>query len=158
MPRPCLSHAVPRYFTHAMSPPAIIRQCLSFVKFRVVAGNIRTASPTVLTDCYASDDKLRGTPHGSWKKPNAGRSPTCRLWTADANSHIPCDAHAALCLEKSLSERHGRGMAWARHGMCESNTAALCKSNGKTSSKPLAARHGRGTAWTRHGNDMVYVN
>jgi hypothetical protein len=44
-----------------------------------------------------------------------------------------CHAHAALCrgLEKSLSERHGRGMAWARHGMCESNTAALCKSNGK---------------------------
>jgi hypothetical protein len=42
-------------------------------------------------------------------------------------------AHAALCrgLKKSLSERHGYGMAWARHGMCESNTAALCKSNGK---------------------------
>jgi hypothetical protein len=41
--------------------------------------------------------------------------------------------HAALCrgLEKSLSERHGRGMARARHSMCESNTAALCKSNGK---------------------------
>jgi hypothetical protein len=41
--------------------------------------------------------------------------------------------HAALCrgLEKLLSERHGRGMALARHGMCESNTAALYKSNGK---------------------------
>jgi hypothetical protein len=41
--------------------------------------------------------------------------------------------HAALCcgLEKWLSERHGRGMARARHGMCESNTAALCKLNGK---------------------------
>jgi hypothetical protein len=44
-----------------------------------------------------------------------------------------CHAHSALCrgLEKSLSERHGRGMARARHGMCESNTAALCESNGK---------------------------
>jgi hypothetical protein len=43
-----------------------------------------------------------------------------------------CHAHAALCrgLEKSLSERHGRGRARARHGMCESNTAALCQSNG----------------------------
>jgi hypothetical protein len=44
-----------------------------------------------------------------------------------------CHAHVALYrgLEKSLSERHGRGMARARHGMCESNTAALCKSTGK---------------------------
>jgi hypothetical protein len=44
-----------------------------------------------------------------------------------------CHAHAALFrgLEKSLSERHGRGTERARHGMCESNTAALCKSNGK---------------------------
>jgi hypothetical protein len=40
---------------------------------------------------------------------------------------------AALCcsLDNSLSERHSRGTAWARHGMCERNTAALCKSNGK---------------------------
>jgi hypothetical protein len=46
---------------------------------------------------------------------------------------MPYHAHAALFrdLEKSLSERHGRGMAWARHDMFESNTAALCKSNGK---------------------------
>jgi hypothetical protein len=44
-----------------------------------------------------------------------------------------CHAHAALCrgLEKSLAERHGYDMARARHGMCESNTASLCKSNGK---------------------------
>jgi hypothetical protein len=46
---------------------------------------------------------------------------------------MPCHAHAALFrgFEKSLSEWHGRGMARARHGLCESNTAALCKSNGK---------------------------
>jgi hypothetical protein len=46
-----------------------------------------------------------------------------------------CHAHAALCrgCEKSFSERHRRGMARARHGMCESNTAALCESNGKDS-------------------------
>jgi len=37
-------------------------------------------------------------------------------------------------------------MAWTQHGKCESDTAALCKSN----SKPLAAWHGRGTAWARH--------
>jgi len=38
-------------------------------------------------------------------------------------------------------------MAWAWHGKFESDTAALCKSNGE---RPLAARHGRGTAWARH--------
>jgi hypothetical protein len=44
-----------------------------------------------------------------------------------------CHAHTALCrgLENSLSERHGRGMARARHGIYESDTSALCKSNGK---------------------------
>jgi hypothetical protein len=45
---------------------------------------------------------------------------------ADANSLMPYHPHASLCLglEKSLSEWHG-------HGMCESNTATLGKSNGK---------------------------
>jgi hypothetical protein len=47
---------------------------------------------------------------------------------AESNSHSPCQAHTALCrsLEKSPSERHGRGVARARLGMCEYNTAALC--------------------------------
>jgi hypothetical protein len=68
-----------------------------------------------LTDWYASYNNLRGTPRGSRKKPKAGRSPTYRLWTADANLHMPCHAHAALCrgLEKSLLERHGRDMGTA---------------------------------------------
>jgi hypothetical protein len=63
-------------------------------------------------DWYACDKNLRGTPRDSRKKPNAGRSPTYRLWTADANSYMPCHAHAALCrgLENSLSEGHRRGM------------------------------------------------
>ena len=64
------------------------------MKVRVVAGNIRTASPAVLTnhllcsvllplftvvgmdreeDWYASDKNLRETPRGSRKKPNVGR-------------------------------------------------------------------------------------
>jgi hypothetical protein len=103
------------------------------------------------------DNKLRGTPRGSRKKPNAGRSPTCRLSTADANSHMACHAHAALCrgLEKSLSERHGRGKARAPHGhgmVCVNQTRPYCVNQmGKTQSKLLAARHGRGTAWARHG-------
>jgi hypothetical protein len=46
---------------------------------------------------------------------------------------MPCHAHAALYrgLEKKLSKQHGRGMARARYGIYESNTLALCKSNGK---------------------------
>ena len=73
-------------------------------------------------------------------------------------------AHAALCrdLERSLSERHGHGMAGARHGRgmtCVNQTRPHCVNQmGKTQSKPLAARHGRGTAWVRHGHGMLCVN
>jgi hypothetical protein len=76
---------------------------------------------------------------------------------ADANSHMPYHAHAALCLglKKSLSERHGRSMARARHGRdmaCVNQTRPHCVNQmEKNKSKPLAARHGRVTAWARHG-------
>jgi hypothetical protein len=68
-----------------------------------------------------------------------------------------CHAHAALCggLEKSLSERHGNGMAQAWHGMCKSNTAALCESNGKDTIQTLRGTawqgNGMGAEWERHG-------
>jgi hypothetical protein len=57
-------------------------------------------------------------------------------------------AHAALLrgLNKSLSKRHSSGMARVKHDMCESNKAALCKSNRKDTIYTL-----RGTAWERHG-------
>ena len=67
--------------------------------------------------------------------------------TVKANSHIACRAPVMLCrgLEKSLSERHGHGMASV------SQTRPRCVIQmRKTQSKPLAARHGRGTAWARH--------
>jgi len=57
-----------------------------------------------------------------------------------------------LCrgLEKNGTVRawqgHGMGMAWARHGKCESDTAALCKSNGKDIFQTLS-----GTAWQGNG-------
>jgi hypothetical protein len=77
---------------------------------------------------------------------------------------MPCPyrAHVALCRgpEKSLSERHSRSMARARHGRgmaCVNQTRPHCVNQmGKTQSKPLAARHvmarerhrrGMGTAW-----------
>jgi hypothetical protein len=85
-----------------------------------------------------------------------------RLWTADANSHIPCRSHAvpmpSPCrgLEKSLSERHIRGMAGERHGngmVCVNQTRPHCVNQmGITQSKPLAERHGSGTAAEQQGN------
>ena len=96
----CRAHAVPLpcrslIHTYHAAPLPCSDSAVSFVKVRMVAGNIRTASPTVLTDplfcsvllplftvvgmdrCeedwYASDNNLRGTPRGSRKKPNAGK-------------------------------------------------------------------------------------
>ena len=37
----------------------------------------------------------------------------------------------AKAQSKFLEKRPGQGTAWARYGMCESHTAALCKSNCK---------------------------
>jgi hypothetical protein len=135
MPRPCRSHAT-RCRVNSHMPcraPAILRQCRVLREIPRGSRKYPNCYSYSLTDWYASDNNLRGTPPGNRKKPHAGRSPTCRLWTADGNSHMQFHAHAALCrgLEKLFSERHGRGMARGRHGMCESNTAALCKSNGK---------------------------
>jgi hypothetical protein len=91
----CRAHAVPLpcrsliHTCHAAPLPCSDR-VVSFVKVRVVAGNIRTAFNrssfcsvllplfTVVgmdrceEDWYASDNNLRGTPRGSRKKPNAG--------------------------------------------------------------------------------------
>jgi hypothetical protein len=78
-----------------------------------------------------------------------GRRPPCHdhdscTWIiVKADSHIACRAHAVALLcraDKGLEcvfliwfweERHGQSMAWPRHGKCESDIAALCKSNGK---------------------------
>jgi len=46
------------------------------------------------------------------------------------------------------------GMAWAWHGKCESDTAALCESNGKDTFQTLSSTawqgNGLGAAWERH--------
>jgi hypothetical protein len=105
----------------------------TFVELRVIAGRSRTRA---------------GRPHAVSGRPML-------IHTCLAH------AHAALCLglEKSLSERHGRGMARARYGrdmVCVNQTRPHCVTQmGKTQSKLLAARHGRGMAWERHGNGMV---
>jgi hypothetical protein len=115
-------HAVPMPFSDS---------AVSFGKVRVVTGHFRTASPTVyridtfliitfmeLRVVAARSRRWAGRPHAVLVRPMLIHT---------------CHAHAALCrgLEKSLLQRHGRGTARTRHDMCESNTAALCKSNGK---------------------------
>jgi hypothetical protein len=84
----CRAHAVPLIHTCHAAPLPCSDSAVSFVKVRVVAGNILTASPTVSVllplftvvgmdrceeDWYASDNTLRGTPRDSRMKPNAGR-------------------------------------------------------------------------------------
>jgi hypothetical protein len=86
---------------------------------------------------------------------NVGRSHTCRFWTADSNSQMPCHGHTALCrgLEKSLSEWHGLSMARVNH-----SRSHCVNQMGKTLSKSLAARNGMGTAWVRHGVCELALN
>ena len=62
---------------------------------------------------------------------------------------MPRPCHA-LTIPWPWEERHGQSMARARHGKCESDTAALCKSNGKDTFWTLS-----GTAW--QGNGMLCV-
>jgi hypothetical protein len=126
---PCCYHAALIHTFHAVPLP-FSDSAMSFVKVRMVDGNILTASPATIL--YS--DNLHGILCGSWKKPNMGRLPTCCFWTVDANSHLPRRSHATLChgLEKSLSERYGHGMAWEHHGC--------------------------GMAGERHRNGMVFVN
>jgi len=57
----------------------------------------------------------------------AGRSRT-RAGSPQAVYRRPC---CAVALRKTAWPEHGIGAAWAWHGKCESDMAALCKSNGK---------------------------
>jgi hypothetical protein len=112
-------------------------------------------------DRYAAGNKLSGTGRGSRDKPNAGRWPTCRLWTANANSHIPCRSHAVPMPSPfrdpavALRGRFQKGIfvTWQGNAIvCVNQTRPHCVNQlGKTQSKSLAERYGRGTAGERHG-------
>jgi len=56
-----------------------------------------------------------------------GRTQT-RAGSPQAVSRRPC---CAVALRRTAWSEHGMGAAWAWYGKCESDTAALCKSNGK---------------------------
>jgi hypothetical protein len=57
----------------------------------------------------------------------AGRS-RIRTGSPQAVCRRPC---CAVALRRTVWSEQGMGVAWAWHGKCESDTAALCKSNGK---------------------------
>jgi hypothetical protein len=98
-----------------------------------------------LTDWYASDN-LRGSPRGSRRKPKAGRSPTCRLWTVNVNPHMPRYTQPALmpCCAVALRTRFQNGMVVAWYGCgvgCVNQKRPHCVNQmGMTQSKLLAAR------------------
>jgi hypothetical protein len=119
---------------------------VSFVKVRVVDGNIRTASLLLLTTfvelrVVAGRSRTRaGRPHAVSSRPmlihtyhTVPMPHPCRA--------VPWPWEVAF---RTAWSWHGTGTVRARHGMCESNTAVLCKSNGKTQSTPFAERHGNG--------------
>jgi hypothetical protein len=133
MPCSCRSPAMPcRFNSHILcSVPDFFRQHRVLRERPRGSRKYPNCQSYSLTDWYASDKNLRGIPRGSRKKMNAGRSPTCRRWTAYDNSHTPCPCRAVLWPGEVAFRT-----AWSWHGMCESNTVALCKSNGKDNLNP----------------------
>jgi hypothetical protein len=103
--------------------------------------NVGVTLSTRICEWYASDN-LCGTLRGSRKKLKAGQSPTGRLLVAvlcrglEKNgmvgaghgrdmasvnqTRLHCVNQMGKTHSKPLVARHGRGMTWARHGMCES--------------------------------------
>jgi hypothetical protein len=163
MPFTC--HAMPCPFNSHMPcrAPVILRRCHVLRESLRGSRKYPNCWSYSLTGWYASNNNLRGTPRGSRKNPNAGRSLTCLLWTADANSHMPCHAHAAPIphcgVELRSRFQNDTVVAWHGRGMASVNqTRPHCvNQTGKTRSKPLAVPHCRGTAWARNGKGMGAV-
>jgi hypothetical protein len=132
-------HAVPLPCHAALLP--FSDSAVSFMKVCLVAGNILTASPTVYrigTLLITTFVEFRVV---------AGRSRT-QAGYSHAVSGRPmlihtCHAHAALCcgIEKSLSERHGHGMACVNQGRPQ-----CVNQMRKTQTNPFMAGHGMDTA------------
>ena len=78
----------------------------------------------------------------------AGRSRK-RAGSPQAVSRRPC---CAVTLRRMAWSEHGIGAAWAWHGKCESDTATLCKSNGKDTFYTFS-----GTAWQGNGMGMAWA-
>ena len=68
-----------------------------------------------------------------------------------AVSRRPC---CTVNLRRTAWSERGMDAVWEWHGKCESDTAALCKSNGKDTFQTLSGTawqgNGMGSAWARH--------
>jgi hypothetical protein len=114
---PCSAHTVPLPCRAALihmpcRAPSILRLCCVLRERPRGSRKYPNCLSYKLTYWYAYDKNLCGTPRDRQKKSNVGRSPTCRIWTADANSHMSCHAHAALCRDLKVVFR----TAWSWHG------------------------------------------
>jgi hypothetical protein len=122
---------------------------VSFVKVRVVAGNIRTASPTVsrigmlLITTVVELRVVAGIGRTRVGRPHSVSGRLMLIHTC----HAMCMPRCAVALGSHF--QNGMVVAWHGRGMaCLNQTRPHCVNQiGKTQSKPLAARHGRGTAW-----------
>jgi hypothetical protein len=123
----CHAHAIPLPFSDC---------AISFMKFHMIAGSIWTASPTVkrigMRLITTFTELCLVARRSSWAGyPHAVSGWPMLIHTCHAMPTLRCRG-----LEKSLSELHGLGMARALQGMCESNKAALRKSNGRHNLNP----------------------
>jgi hypothetical protein len=156
----CRAHVVPLprlvaliHTCHA-APLLCSDSAMSFVKVRVVAGNIRTASSTVQQIVFFV--VLHWPP--AFKTGILLTATFVEFHVVTGRSRSGQVVHRPSLdggfVPWPWEERHGQSMAWTRdgHGMESVNqTRPHCVNQiGKTHTKPLAKRHGRGTAWARH--------
>jgi hypothetical protein len=151
---PCHAHAVPLpcratliHTCHA-SPLLFSNSAVFFVKVR---GNIRNASITVwrigmlLITIFVEIRVIAGR----------SRTRAGRLHAVSGQPMLIHTRHAMPvprpCRAVPWPWEVAFRTAWSWHGMCESNTAELCKSNGKDTIQTVS-----GTVWK--GHVMVYVN
>jgi hypothetical protein len=142
---PCHSPATLIHTCHA-APLPFSDSAVSFVKVRVVDGNILNASlllVTIFVEIRVVAERRRtwaGNPHAV-----SGQPMLIHTYHA-VPMPLPCCAVPwpwELAFRTAWSWQ-GVRTAMARRGMCESNTAALCKSNRKDTILI-------GTAWERYG-------
>jgi len=85
-----------------------------FVELCVVAGRSRTwaGSPQAISRQPCCAVALRRM---AWSEHGMGVA-----WPSVNQTQPHCVNHTGKTNSKPLAARHGRGMAWARHAMCES--------------------------------------
>jgi hypothetical protein len=137
---PCRSHAALIHTCHA-APLPFSGSAVSFVKVRVVAGNIRTASLLPVTSFV----ELRVVTGRSRTRAGRQHAVSGRLMLSHIYHAVPMP-RCAVALRGRF--QNGMVVAWQGNGMtCVNHTRPHCVNQmGKTQSKPLAARHGMGTA------------